>query len=150
MNDDQYQAQSQIPQNPQGMQGQQAPMQQDMQVPPAPATPPAPPIPDYQIENSFIQESAAEILKNERENPGSQDPDAVRWATEKVTAGIGSAPAPAAPDPMPITPSQTPQIADPATVEDNVLYINRDPVETTPPPQSDNNQPNSGGQGTTQ
>lgn len=63
---------------------------------------------DAQVENSFIIQSASQILADEQANPGSQDPEALAWARSKV-GDMPVAPAmPAAAVPQPPQPAQQP------------------------------------------
>jgi len=90
-----------------------------------------------------MQELAAQILRQEQTAPGVQDPDLVRWATNKLSsnpappAPVSSPPPSPAPQPPAASPSQSPapiqlQPAADTGEEEGVLRIQQ-PGQTIQP-----------------
>ncbi len=94
----------------------------------------------YQIQQP-LRELAAEVLDKEKAAPGSQDPELVRWATDKLSGNQTAMPAPAAP----VTPPQpqSPQPMGPSLGEGDggVLHIRQMPGQTIRPTDNGTNRP---------
>ena len=71
---------------------------------------------DQEVENHFVMETAKKVILDERASPGSQDPELVRWATDKLSGDV-SRTVPPVPVPAPPTASPPPPQPEPAPNE---------------------------------
>lgn len=88
-----------------------------------------------QIQRPLL-ELAQEVLRNEKAAPGSQDPEFVRWANDKLSGKVTAMPASA-------TPTQQPQAPQPAgssfgEEHEGVLQIRQMPGQTIHPTEGGN------------
>jgi len=79
------------------------------------------------IENKYVMETAKQLVADELANPGSQDPDALKWARSKVTGNPvdgGNAPiAQQQQQPQSIQPQPVPQPPQPPS---DTLHVRHD------------------------
>ena len=87
---------------------------QGQAVPQGPQSNQPSPQDDTAIENKYIMDTARQLVNDELANPGSQDPDALTWARNKLANGVAAPsapvpqpPAPSAPAPAPMAPEQS-------------------------------------------